>query len=371
MATAVGLAVGCSLITNAYDFSIGPQDGGADIAVTPDAGTRDPRVCAHCPENPTRPPCAPSSEADAGAESPRFFAVRSVDFGERRADWSSADYSTGIDQDCSSREDGGLPDCKPHNAASTWSALPHGIDNAFATQVLAPIAENAFDAGAVMLSTSISDAFAAGRDGLLIEVEQWNGQSDDQAVSVSLYPSRGPTSHGTPTFAIDESWDVYPNDKISTSNAYVASGTLVADFGNGENDVWLRASSGARVKLPIFGVVLIGSVASATPRFVVAASVQSLGQQIGFDHDIAQAAFGCGVKQSDPLTTAVQNLLGDAFDLGPKGQSCKTMSVGISLPAARVMGIGTQLGCAPVSCGPSACDDAGAPPIDASDATPE
>ena len=344
------LAVGCSIVTGAYDFRVGPsEDAGADGgAPDGDAAPPDTRACALCPEHPelAHPPCATASAADAAAPSTYFFAVRSIDFGGKRASWTSQDYAAGLDQDCSDRPEGGAPtSCHPPAQPKEWVALPRGIDNAFGAEVIAPLAEGALSTdGGVDIANKVTSWISQGRGGMIVVVDGWNGAADDDAVGVRLSPAAHPADGGAPGFARDESWTTYATEPSVASVAYVTGSTLVADFGSGSGVTFLVGNvEGALLELHLYGFVISGKMTESAATLSVAANIGSGGQRAGANLQLLQLAVGCDPALVDGGLATVMQLLETSYDLavapGKRGGPCNATSVGLVLDAVRVAGI--------------------------------
>lgn len=347
----VAFAVGCSVITGAYDFRVGPSaEAGADAgAPDADAAPLDPRACAECLEHPelAHPPCAAATTPDAGTGTTHVFAVRSIDFGGMRASWASQRYAAGLDQDCSERPDGGTPtSCRPASDPREWVALPRGIDNAFGAEVIAPLAEGALatDGGGIDIGLKVTEWIAQGRGGMLVVVDDWNGASDDDAVRVRLLRAAHPADGGAPSFAPDESWTAYATAPSVASSAYVSGSTLVADFRSvGEVPFPVGNVEGALLELHLYGFVVSGRITDSTAQLSVAANIGSSGQRARANLQLLQLAVGCDPTLVDAGLATVTQLLESSYDLAvapvKRGGACNATSVGLVLDAVRAAGI--------------------------------
>jgi hypothetical protein len=344
LAAFIGAAIGCSVITGAYDFRVGSLDAGASDAEA-DAPERDPRLCAQCLEHPelVHPPCASQGAADDAGDPSYLFAVRSIDFGGQRGTWSHANYAAGLDQDCSSRADGGAPaSCRPRTPPAEWVALPHGIDNALGTEVIAPLAEGALgkDGGGVDVEGDVNAWIAAGRGGVLVLVDGWNGAADDDTVGVRLAPAAHPAAGGAPTFAPNERWTAYDESAPTvTTAAYVSGSILVADFRSSAVRFRVGSVAGAFVELPLDGFVLVGKLTATGAAFSIGAYLGSLGQRLNVYAPFAQLAVGCDPAQQVGARAVVTQLLDTSYDLAVApardGGECNATSVGFLLDAVR------------------------------------
>jgi hypothetical protein len=342
-------AIGCSVITGAYDFRVGVLDAGGAGDAAADGPARDPRLCAQCLDHPelAHPPCASlvdggAGDADGDAGSVTYlYAVRSIDFGATRASWSSVDYASGLDQDCSDRAEGGAPAaCHADKSPPQWIALPRGIDNAFGAQVLAPMAEGALgvDAGGDVES-QVSAWIAAGRGGALVVIDGWNGTPEDDAVRVRLASAAHPRLGGAPTWAPDEEWTAYLESAPSmTTDAYVTGSTVVADFRSSAVSFRVGSVAGAFVELPLDGFVMVGTLSTTSAKLSVAASLGSLGQRRNVYAPLTQLAVGCDPALRAAAQATVTTLLDTSLDLAVGANAsgfCDATSVGFLLDAVR------------------------------------
>jgi hypothetical protein len=324
---AVAVAAGCSVLTKAYDYQVGPPenaDGGASGDAAADAAPIDTRACAFCARSDlAHVPCAPNVDAGDGGASYAYVVTR-VDFGADPTTWTNPQYAAGLDQDCADRDGGGAPStCTRAASSRPVPALPRGIDNAFATQIVAPIKADALDAGSADLQANVNAWVTAGGAGVAIFVDGWNGAADDDDVRVRLLSVAPNDDAGAHVF--DESSEPFSAD------GYVVSGTLVADFRTQSYvNVRLGTAAGARLELHVFDTLLVGAITpSSLERLTLAGKLVSGGQLgAGFATNLAQLAYGCAASHD-----AVDPLVNDAFDLGAGGSACNAISLGLVLSA--------------------------------------
>ena len=294
----------------------------ARVSCAPDAGPTD----AGADDSDAELDATPLDAATDGATTQRYFfevEIGSVQLGARRADWPSGTYGAGLNQDCADRLDG---------AACTPAAIPiypfptlaNGIENAFATQLLAPMRDE-LDAGDV--EDRVKLWMSAGLGGLFIVVDGWNGLAEDDRVQVQIDNVR-PGASGT---SID------PSNPVS-ENAYVAGGQLIATFGSRlEQQIVLGNQSKALVTVRVKGAMVVGTLSSASiERFIIAGYIGSGGQAgPDFDQNLAELVLSCG----DPGLLSAANraavLRLAASDLRDPlgGSTCSRMSFGLAARA--------------------------------------
>lgn len=311
---AAGLAVACSLVTHAYDYQVGDMPADAS---TPDAAPLEPPACGPCLAHLdfARIPCVADGGAGGDAMLPTYYYAVDppLELGARADGWSDAGYAVGLDQDCAGR-DGGAATCTPTMPALTpFPALPRGIDNAFATQLLAPLQAMA---GASDVETEANAWIAAHRGGFVVVVDEWNGLADDGRVVVRLAALLDAT-----TMAIGAT---------PSESAAVVGGRIVASFGTQQVRLPLGAGSGALLNLQSFGTVATGAITQASIDDLVIAGYLVSGGQLGehFDDHLAELVFGCA--PSAAAKQAIASLEPGAFDMrDPGGTRCNRMSLGL------------------------------------------
>jgi hypothetical protein len=196
------------------DFRAAPDAGSADAATDGPSGC----VLATYPD----PPGGADDGTDIGTVG---VAVHTIDLGDM-ADTPGYD----LDHTCTCTADAG-PTCAGYSSsASTYCDAPGGVDNQFAKLVsLIQLAVGVANIG----STALSNKADAGYWTLLVEIKGYNGQADDPAVDVALYPC---ASLGTqPKWDGTDSWPILATSVnaagdplYASQGAYVASHTLVA-----------------------------------------------------------------------------------------------------------------------------------------------
>jgi hypothetical protein len=164
-------AAACSLAVDLDGLSSGPPDGGTDAQA---------ESCAHAV-----PPTRPGGSASGGSMVVTT-AVRTVDLGEA----STVEDPVGLDLDrtctCITEEES----CRSEFSKDNHCDDKNGVDNAGAKLFKSLLAIGAEGAGSVFYSEMAEQ----GEWGLLLEIADYNGQADDELVTVSLYPSPGMSS---------------------------------------------------------------------------------------------------------------------------------------------------------------------------------
>jgi len=222
-------SAGCTILTHAEDYTVAPA------AV-------DMRLCAACPQEPqlTHPPCPATNVTPSDDPSVRYYVTKSIDLGSHTSEWGTIFFHAGFNLDCSARPDG-TPTCTPSGPTpQTWAFLPDGVDNAFATQILAPLLIPPLN---IDVQQSINSGIASGDWAWILAVDHWNGAADDAQVGVRLLQAQGPSAPGAPTWSSAETWIAYsdawaptfatgilPDTTFKTDDAYVTQGTLVWDM---------------------------------------------------------------------------------------------------------------------------------------------
>jgi hypothetical protein len=225
------VAAGCQILAGIEDRSHGEALGSAADAA--DAANDAPAETGpDAPCDPLVPPARPP--AASGVAIPDLvFAFRSIVL-----DQPDAGYD--LDQACTCND---APDDPGSCTSSTPRCdAPRGVDNA-----LAHVVSSTF--GGSFASLNFQNRMADGTLDVLFQIQGFNGQEDDDAVSFALFASSGtiPPDAGDsdamprPTFDGTDTWTVNPdsfNDvadggdaaiaKFSSQEAYVRSDALVA-----------------------------------------------------------------------------------------------------------------------------------------------
>ncbi len=358
MVLGAGLVAACSLITTAYDFQVGTPP--ADAGPEPDSGPSDTIcMCIGHPEY-ARVPCAAAGEAgasaDAGTQTTRYYVVDSVQLGARRADWTDAAYSVGFNQDCANRNAGEPATCTRQLPGPPMPTLPRGIENAFATQLLAPLGDLS-DAGD--LEDRVNAWIAQGLGGFVIFVDGWNGEKDDPAVSLRIGQVIGKA--GAPIVG-----------KIggASVDGYVTGGRLVATFGSQQDFPLGAPGVGGIFKAQLFSGVFAGEISEQSLGNIVIAGSLVNGGQLGPDapQRIAELVLGCSAAD-DAGRDRADRIIKGAFDLHVlPGTPCSGMSFAfVARTSALTSAPSITGGALPPSCSPPPPPpDSGA---DAGDAT--
>lgn len=232
-------AAACQLVAGLDgDFTAAPQpDGGAGAG---GAGGGVPGCLAA-----TYPD--PPGGLDDGISTEIVLALRSIDLGDGAA--SPPGYD--LDHVCTCFADAG-PSCVSPVAHCD---APGGVDSAsaqFFTLIQVALGSSSFS------SASLSSKVEKGVFSLLVRVRGYNGQADDPAVEVAMFPSGGTAS---PTlWDGSDAWDVADQSVTggdleqpvyTSAGAYVASGVLVAampsvlmKLGGTEDTITLQLTGG-------------------------------------------------------------------------------------------------------------------------------
>ena len=139
-----------------------------------------------------------------------------------------------LDRTCTCITDKGS--CRSEFSKEDLCDDKNGIDNAGAKLFKSLLAIGAEGAGSVFYTKMAEQ----GEWGLLLEISEFNGQADDELVTVSLYPSPGMNSPEAPGWNGQDVWPITSSalkDGVSTNqpiytdtNAYVANNVLVAQI---------------------------------------------------------------------------------------------------------------------------------------------
>ena len=244
-ATTAVAASGCELFTHPGDFEV-------------DAGVPFKGFCNECDAGEgelDRPPCPGDGTGDDGLV--HVYAARRLRFG-KPTDWrgkNAESFHLGFDRDCSTRPKGtpalcklSVPDAGP---MPPWEALPHGIDSSLTQRIFGPLYDLAATAHRdIDLDAEFSKRDAEGLEGVILTVDGWNGEENDDHVKFNLFSSPGLSrSNGPIRWDGTDSWDRYPDGpgvenyfRIVDATGYVASGVMVLDL-RPRGDVNLRFGS--------------------------------------------------------------------------------------------------------------------------------
>jgi hypothetical protein len=239
---------------NIYDPSLLlPADGGA-LAEAGDSGDGDggdadsasddaaapPPDAAEAVCTTVNPPARPASDDPSDAGDQTFsVAMRSLDMGVRRNGSPPPLYGYDLDHvfTCC---DASPESCEPPVAGGRHCDEPGGRDNSGG----ALISSFASIAGAAFNQDTITQSLEQGVYSLLMQVEHYNGQPNDNQVTVAIYASDGiePAPDGGPRPAKWDGTDVWTLDERFVlggidatpvlpshydTNAYVADGVIV------------------------------------------------------------------------------------------------------------------------------------------------
>jgi len=238
---------GFEVIDAVDESSSAPTSGSGGARDAPDTGAKSPDGCVSA-----KWPAPPSGAEPGTDEDPFVVAVRSIDFGEDSVT-NGPTIGYDLDDRCSCIQDG--QSCKlPSSAAAEPCDGPGGIDNQLA---LLFIAASQF---APSLSSEQQSLRAeSGDGGLLLTIEGYNGELDDEELRVGLITSPGvdkdpcydadatPKWDGTDRWAISATAVEEPAGTSATMcdstrltpkyvdpGAYVRDGVLVANLPSAE-----------------------------------------------------------------------------------------------------------------------------------------
>lgn len=341
----------CELLTHATDYAVAPPYQG---------------ICNVCPdpkEDLRHVPCPTTNAADGDDGTAHVYAARRLHFG-KPSEWKgpgAASFRLGFDQDCSARPNGLPVLCTavtPDGGAPLpWVALPHGIDDSLLQRIFTPLYEAAAAAGQNFdLDATYSANEEAGKLGLLVTIEGWNGTPDDAHVTMTLQSSPGVTpSSAPPLWNGDDPWDVYPDTpeltreilKVVQADGYVAGGVLVVDY-RSRGDVSARFGvPGQTFRILLHEVVFSGTLTNdrldeltMSARADVASAYESI-------TDTAKFLGGCNPAAIAYLEQKLPALLVGAADMpsspnAPKEQACDSVSFAWALDAERARLGGTR-----------------------------
>ncbi len=369
LAPCAAMSWGCERITHSGDFET--------VAVKAFHG-----ACNECPntgEDLRRPPCPVASDAPDLSEM-FVYVFKEYRLGFDKTLWTGPDaaaFNLGIDLDCSTRPDGGRPAlCEPRtlpdgSGGEPWVALPHGIDNAFSQRLFAPLYDKAVKLGGdVNLQQGINDQIAAGKGGVMVVVEHWNGTADDPRVSARIVSVAGVSdaNGGPPRWDGNDLWDALsdgpdpasplgaPNTTFKSDDAYVADGKLVLDLSSqGVADTTV-VNNGARLDMPIRDFLVMGDLSHDDLLNISVSGRWAYSDMVRAKVDVANFLSGCEPAARAFVLAVWPNLVEVAPDLpighdATPGEPCEAISIGYGGNAIRA-GIG---GYRPVSALPGGC----------------
>jgi hypothetical protein len=392
-------ALGASCLVAGFDMVDTAVVGGGGGGSAPDAGDDvasggQSAGCAHA----TWP--APPASADPGVDSVDFVAaVRSMNFGEDDLD-NGPTVGYDLDNRCTCQ--GEESSCNvPEWATADHCDGPEGRDNA-ASQLFAWLTVFASN----LSSQQQSEAAEQGDWSLLIRVRDYNGQANDDRVTLSLYPSPGldkdPCLEPTPTPNWDgndrwpipahvlggyvggggvgggqgqggcggtggSEWDV--DDAVYTDvNAYVTDWTVVANLpeagmvlSSGGTATPLNITAGfitARIEQVASGWALRDGIFAGRWRisdfFEMLSTIENAGSYLCTDHPVY-----------DAIKSAVCEYPDIAAELAGPTTPCDALSFGMGLEADPAqIGVVLESPTAPSECPPGtdpADDQCGTP----------
>lgn len=360
---------GCERITHASEFEVA-------------AATQFVGACNECPATGLdlrRPPC-PNDSSAPDRDEMFVYVVKAYHLGYDKKAWTGADaasFELGVDMDCSDRPFGGRPAlCEPRalpdgSDGEPWVAMPHGIDNAFAQRLFAPLYEKAVALGRnVNLEQGINEQIAAGRGSVMVVVEHWNGTPDDSRVTARIVSVAGTTSPdaGAPRWDGTDEWDALsdgpdlaspwgaPNTAFTSDHAYVSQGWLVLDLSHlGTADTTV-VNNGARLDMPIHDFMVMGMLTESELRNITITGRWAYSDMVRAKVDVANFLSGCEPVARAFVLGVWPNLVEVAPDLplghdATPGRPCEAISVGYGAYAVRARLGGYR----PVSALPGGC----------------
>jgi hypothetical protein len=279
LAMVVALAFGCARILGFGDVPA-PADAGDDASEGPDASqdagadASDGNACAL-----VRAPGPPSSDDPSDAGDQAFIvALHTLDLGLRVDGGPSPllGYDVdGVDTCCQ-----GAPEsCRAAVSGSTHCDEDGGRDDQ-AEQLMLSISQ--VTSTKVIDQDVINQRIASGKESMLLQIEHYNGQPNDTAVTVAVYGSYGtapaadggaavPQWDGTDAWTLDSAFvaaggmdagPIIPNQ--FDTHAYVSNGVLVAGV-----DIPLPFQLGGSY-LQLTGATIVARLAPSLGSFRVA-----------------------------------------------------------------------------------------------------
>ena len=229
----VGVVAACTIVDSLKlpdDAADSGQNGSRDAGTDKDVFV-DPCRSDLLPDPPD-PPVGTGNDGNTF-----FFAVDSVAFSVP----GDAGGSVGLNLDKRCTCSGMPPDpqsCVPLSPNNKHcDTLGRGIDNAVALLVNGQAKQNGFD-----VEGQSQRALASGRNGLLIKMDQYNGEANDSRVLFSFYVSAGPAYPDggglggiKPTFTTADSWSVDMQSLVGGADPkrYVGINNTTATVTNG------------------------------------------------------------------------------------------------------------------------------------------
>jgi hypothetical protein len=319
VAAALPMAYACTIVNR---LSLPPADAGPDASDAGDAGEAAPDAFDGC-EHARFPPRPRIPDDDATLEI--LVAVRSI-----HVDGGTIGYD--LDNACT---------CAPHDPTCTSQISTCDGDGGVDDQ-----------AGLAMVKLGLAEPFeaqmndaiiGAGRGGVVIHVEKYNGKSEDANVKVSIYSSQGPATvtdagvvHHPPDFDQVDTWTVDksrltsnqpPGTYDATTEAFVTGGMLVTPFVG-----LVRMSS--TVELATTGAYLVAPIDLADPSKPMIHGGMIAGR---WPTDKVLALIE-GTMCSVPPSVARDAICGAADIMSEEGQDkkglpCNALSLGLSFEA--------------------------------------
>ena len=338
-AALAGSGLRCTLLSHAEDWQVAPT-------------VADTRLCAQCPSGAAlrRPPCPGSSVPDAAPDGDGvyLFALKSIDFGAAPASSGGGMYGAGLNLDCDSRSAGAPTLCEGNTEGNLrhhqpWVTLPDGVENAFGTQVLSLVLGDAGSGNA--LQSEVDRELLTGAWGMVLIVDSWNGQPNDDAVGVRLLFAQLPAGVSAPKWNGTDAWDAFAEgydpgfragevpDTPFKSGGYVVGGTLVWDGRGIEGAELELENGGAPQTLSVVSPELFGPI---TTEAITGAYFGAISPSASL-HVNANFLTGCDHQRACQLLS-VYPFLGAADVNVPgatAGGQCQGMSVGMGMTFAR------------------------------------
>jgi hypothetical protein len=344
-ATALGGVTtgGCELVTNAGDYEVRPSYEGWCTECSGSAGLR-------------HPPCPPDI-ADGSDGRTYIFGARRMYLTAGGPDaWSGPNaesFQLGYDIDCSNRPDGQPVLCTPLDVDNpiAWAPMPHGIDNSTTQRVFGPLLETAKAAGQELdLDAEYSDDYEHGRLGVIVTIDEWNGEPDDPHVVVSVSSSPGTSeSNGPPRWDGTDRWDTY-NElagqstrffRIQQVDGYVSGGVLVVDYRDRGDTVFTFGNPELFFEMIVNQVGFAGRLTKDELTFFTMSAVVDLARLLDDIPDLASILSACDPLGEQYLNMELDRLLVGAADMprdptAPPNQPCDGISFSWAVDLERV-----------------------------------
>lgn len=277
-------------------------------------------------------PAKPAKASTGGTDTTLTFAMQNVVSNNQ-----STPFGLNIDGLCTCYgtypDGGGPPDpdaCK-RPTPSCDDPANVGLDNAGST-----IFKGISGGGGANLADIGNTQVADGDFGLLVHIEGYNGLEDDDAITVTVIRSAGPSSGGKPNFSSKEQWSS-SSETYDSTEAYVAGKVLVAKLPSVPVPFLIGTNKPAKMN----GAIITGAfdAGNTLPALIVAGRsnttelVNSVGQ---LNHPVYGTL--CQTSDVSPLFTNFSNLACSSSDMPTDPTkdrdlttSCDALSFGVKM----------------------------------------